>query len=599
MQALRTFGIFVILFLPFALFAQEPNTDDAAKEQQRRLTAIIEQALSDIQTLRLPENRAFFSCQAGNLLWQQDEGRARTLFQNAAADLIAAQNAAEAKRRSNPNNELLNGGNTRQGILNIIASRDAELALDLLVKTRPLSIQRAMNPDNQSDTKIGNYSRGNNYLAQNESYMEQNFYRLAAEQSPDRAAKLLKESLSKGLTNETYNQLTRLAEKDQVAAASMGSKVISKLMQDSYMADGQPLYVNIQLTNTIISHFMSGQNGSDKKLKFDDGQVHDLASKLIAAFISDPKVGPYIGQPVIQIAEKFSPSTVDAVKKASSHIFTQGERNETDLAFQKLMESDTPPEQMLAAASKFSLDSRRQIYQSASNKFMGRGDTKAARDVLSENFTDDARDQMLNNFDMQNAYNLIGQGKFAEAEQVIDGLPEEQRVPALVNLANSVFGRDQKENKTYALALLTKAGQLTNEKPENSSEMSMLTQVIAGYSNIDPAEAIRIFEGLVPKINELSDAAAVINGFQNGSNVREGEFVISQGDPFYSYGANPSLIGPLAKFDFDRTMRLIDSFSRQEMRISLRLKLAENNGGRLITSLPLQGRGFSIGFSRN
>jgi len=79
---------------------------------------------------------------------------------------------------------------------------------------------------------------------------------------------------------------------------------------------------------------------------------------------------------------------------------------------------------------------------------------------------------MLSSFDNQTAYNLIGQGKFNEAERVIDGLPEPQRVGMLVNLANSVFAQDQKANKTYAVALLVKAGQLTCEKPENTEDMS-------------------------------------------------------------------------------------------------------------------------------
>jgi hypothetical protein len=268
--------------------------------------------------------------------------------------------------------------------------------------------------------------------------------------------------------------------------------------------------------------------------------------------------------------------------------------SELDAAYQKLMESDTPPEQMLAAANKFPTGNRRQIFESASNKFLSRGDTQAARAVLAENFTDEARDQVLSNFDMQTTYNLSGQGKFTEAERVIDGLPEQQRVPALVNLSNSVFARDQKENKTYALALLAKASQLTTEKPENSAEMGMLMQVIGGYSNIEPAEAIRLFEGLVPKIIELTDAAAIVNGFQNGSNVRDGEFVMTQGDPFNNYGANSSMIGPMARFDFDRTMKLIDSFSRQEMRISLKLQLAAN-GNLSISALPIRGRSFSFG----
>ena len=280
-------------------------------------------------------------------------------------------------------------------------------------------------------------------------------------------------------------------------------------------------------------------------------------------------------------------------------MYPQNLPSDLDAAYQKLMAADTPAEQMLAAATKFPVENRRQIYEAASNKFLGRGDAQAAREVLAENFTDEARDQVLMNFDLQNSYNLIGQGKFAEAERVIDGLPDQQRVSALVNLANSVFAKDQKENKAYALALLVKATQLTNEKPESSVEMSMLTQVIAGYGNVDPAEAIRLFEGLVPKINELTDAAAIVNGFQNGSNVREGEFVMTQGDPFNNYGANSSMIGSFGKFDFDRTMKLIDSFSRQEMRISLRLQLAANSN--MIVSLPIQGRrlnGFGVRFDK-
>src|SRR5262249_23306041 len=143
-------------------------------------------------------------------------------------------------------------------------------------------------------------------------------------------------------------------------------------------------------------------------------------------------------------------------------------------------------------------------------------------------------------------------------------------------------------NKTYAQALLEKALQLTSERPENSTEMNMLMEVIAGYGNIEPDEAFRLFEGLIPKINELTDAAAVINGFQSNSNVREGEFIMTQGDPFATYGANSSIIGTLGRYNFDRAMKLIDAFSRQEVRISLRLQVSASSD--MISSLPAQGR---------
>ena len=595
MRSWLRFGLAVVLLMPALAPAQDKEADTAAAERNKKLTAVVEQALGDTQNLRLAENRAFFFAQIGNLVWPIDQQRAAGLFQNAASELMSAQDYAESKRSSNPNSELLNGGSTRQQILNTIASHDARLALDLLVKTRPVAIQRAMLAETRPSSKIGNDSGGYNYLVQNERSMEQNFYRMAADQDPEHAVQILKESLAKHLSNETYYQLERLAEKDPAAGREMASLTIDKLMAGGYMNGSQPLYMNIQLTNQILSNAISEQAGSERNLKFDSGQVRQLASKFVSAYLSDPRIAPYIGSSIVPIAERFSPSSVEAIRART--VSLQTGISETNAAYQKLMSADTPPEQMLAVASKYSVDERRNIYQTASSKFLGRGDTEAARNALAENFEGDARRDLLLNFDTQNSYNLMNNGKYSDAERVIDLLPDQQRVQALVALANSLYSKDQKENRSYAESLLARAADVTGERPENSSEMGLLMQVIVGYANIRPDEAFRLFEGLVPKINELTDAAAVINGFQLGSNVRDGEFIMTQGDPFSSYGGNLSVVGTLAQADFDRAMRLIDGFSRQEMRISMRLQAASAIGLTANTSstrsLPVQGRIFN------
>ena len=198
---------------------------------------------------------------------------------------------------------------------------------------------------------------------------------------------------------------------------------------------------------------------------------------------------------------------------------------------------------MLAAASKFPESNRREIYQSASNKLLNQGNWQAARAVLDENFSDEACEQVLNNFDSQYCYNLINQGKFSEAESVIDGMPEPQRTCSRESSQCHCMDATRKENKAHAIALLEKASQFTNERPENNIEMELLMQVINGYSNIETAEAIRKFEVVVPKINELTNAAAIVIGYQLNSSVREGEFVLTQDDPFSNYGVNSSTIG--------------------------------------------------------
>jgi hypothetical protein len=577
MQINRRLLVLFILLVSAAAVAQ-PD-EDAAKEKIARLNAILEETLADVQNLRLPENRAVFYARIGNLMWPQDNKRARSLFQNAATELVNAQNLAESKRAADAvygsYSELLQGGTTRQHILNLIASRDAELALELLVRTRPSTVQQALERNPEKSRKLNSHHQNNAHLAQNESYMEQNFYRMAAEQSPERAVKILKESLSKGLSNDSFNQLHRLAEKDDAAAAEMGSQVIDKLLRSSYMLEEQPNYPNIQLTQAILNHHMSRQNGDGNKLKFDDAQVRALASRFISTYVNDQRVAGAIGHSIQPIAEKFQPSSVEQIKKVTTRMYPQTGVSDLDAAYQKLMQSETTVQQMLAEADKFPVSTRRQIYQTASNKLLGQGDSQGARDILTEYFAED--DYTISNFDQQHVWNLINQGKFAEAERAIDGLPPQNRLHFLVNLANSVFHRDQKENRAYALALLGKARQLINEKPENTHEMGLLMQVIGGYSQIDPAEAIRLYEGVIPKVLELIDAAAILNGFQVNSNVREGEFLMLHGDPFSQYGGNPSMIGSFSRSDFDRTMNLIDSFSRKEMRISLRLQMLEGS----------------------
>ena len=89
-----------------------------------------------------------------------------------------------------------------------------------------------------------------------------------------------------------------------------------------------------------------------------------------------------------------------------------------------------------------------------------------------------------------------------------------------------------------------------------------MMQIIQSFAMIEPSEAFRLYEPLIPQMNELSDASAVINGFQGSGNVRQGEYMLINGDSFGYYGADFSVLQPLAKTDFDRTLNLINTFTR-------------------------------------
>lgn len=572
---LTRLGLVLVAFclLPYVIVAQSSGSDE--KERVQKRAALIDQIVSDIPNLKLAENRAIAYARAGSALWSLDQKRALSLYQNAITELINAQMlAASAKKNDSGQNDLLNGGTTRQQILNTIASHDAALALEYLFKTRTAAIAKVMaaSPENK---KISG-SSNNNYLAQNEFNMEQSFVRMAADQNPLRAKKLIEDAIAKGISNETLALLKKLAEKEPDDAAGLASQVVDKLMRSELTVNGQPNYPVSQLMTSLLNDFLSSEKSGERTLKLDESQMRSMAQKLISYSLEHVSYdGGYLIYSLTPIAQRFAPSVVGPLKAAAMTASCRGLCG-WDPEMQALMSNaETTPEQLIALVNKVPEYQRNSIYQSAANKYVQQGNMSKAREIISENFADDAVDEMMQNVDSQYAYKLINEGNFANAEQVIDTFAESMRIGALINLANTAYSRDNEKNRPYALALIAKVRDIIGGPPEDNTEFQYLMQVVSSLMNIDPPEAFRIYESLVPQMNDLSDAAALLNGFQGGSNVRSGEFVISYGNSFGYYGTDSSQLSTLARSDFDRTIKLIDSFNRREIRISLALQLAE------------------------
>ena len=568
----------LILLLGFCtdVFAQgNKKEDDAAKEKQRRQSVLIDSIIADSRDLRLGENRGIIFAKVGSRLWVSDQKRAQELFQDAVNELIGAQTAAEAVRKSGNQNELLTGQSTRPQILQTIAARDAEYALQSFYKTRPAAIDRAISNSRARDSKIRN--PGNDqYLAQSELNLEQMLIRMAADQSPERAIALLKSALKKGVTGETLNLLKKLYEKDPVAANELASEVVSQLARKSFLISNQLDYQSIQVATSILTEHIRERPVTEKSLRFDGSQMSSLAERLISFYIErGAQYGYGMGQQIIQIAEKLAPSSVEKLKQVEKVMPQHGFRGiSQDPEVAKLLNGETSVEEMLAGAAKLPVESRSQVYQSAANKLAGTGDFAGARSVLNEYFSGDALESAENTLNWTYSQHLINAGRFIEAEALIDEFPDSNRISALLSLANSVFSRDEEKNKSYAVALLEKARGQLPAKPETSNEMSQMMQIIGAYSRIQPAEAFRMFDGLVQQINELTEAAVIVNGFQGGYSVRHGEMLISQGHSMGIY-FDSSIFRNLAQMDFDRTLSVIGGISRREMRVSLKQQLLE------------------------
>lgn len=577
----RWFAIFALIFtLSFASASQTPTptVDQKAKEKVEKQVTIADAILTDVAGLGLGENRAFVYAKIGGLLWKSDKKTASSMFQRSVSELVNAQAMAESegKNRLGPNQvEIRISQGIRPGILTSIAAFDAAFALESMFRTRTGSIQRALAQTTDPVGKVSDLSGSAAAIVRSELNLEQRLTRLAADQDPEMAIKILQESIRKGVTAETLSLLKKLFTKDPESANSLAADTLDKLRAASFSND--PANADsIAPTIAILSDFIRDKKPGAKELKFDETQIRALAQKLIDFTLAqDPRFGIQRFGRVIAIAEKLSPNSVKALKKLQKRGLPRAVRGMTDPSVRSLIEGKATPDQMVAEADKMAADLRPFVYQGAANKLAQKGDLNGATELLNTGFSGTALENAVNTINTFYANYLVGLGKFAEAERFIADFPDSTRRQAYLNLATRAYAKDPVENKTFAVGVLKKVRTMMPDRPADNGELSQFMQLASAYAPIEPDEAFNCLEPLMPQLNGLADAGAIFMGFRGNPGVRSGEFVMADGGT-YGFQFDQNTLKALAKADFDRTLRLIDTLGRREIRITLRLQLAEN-----------------------
>lgn len=557
--------LFILTLLVFPFFISAQSTDEATKEKLRQETALVEQILAGAKNLRLPENRAFVYAKVGNILWHTDEKRARALFQNSITDLITAQTEAEAQKgKKEYLNNLIYGQSPRLVILQTIAARDAEYALDAMLKTRPVKIAQAilnLADDNQSQSR---------YFARNEVQSEQRLIAMAVDQNPQRAAKLLRESLKKDVSPDTVNLLRKIHQKDSQTANELIELVAQKLLNINFGDNNQ----DSSFLQYFLGEFGQAKTEETPALKLSDRFLRDLADKT-AKFILRPNATSFYGNPsALKVIERFFPANFAQIKQKQAKFESQNGQSES---FNKLMGGETSADELLSQADKYSHHQRVQIYRRAAEKTAQSGNVPEAQKIIAANMSEEESDSYLSQFNSQLASQAVSQGKFNEANQFIDQIKDEDsKLNGLINLATSIYEKNPQENQKWAASVLDQARALVPNMPETTSEMNYLAQIAAAYAQIDSSEGFRLIESMTAPLNEYSEASAVVAKFSDYGNFRQGEYQISTGSLPFAYNLT-NVLQKLKSKDFDRTLLFINAFNRLDTRIGLQIQMLDWN----------------------
>ena len=585
-------ALFISVFFSFS-FAQTSPTESvsekekARKEQEKRVLQMVDQAVGDADSLRLPQNRAIVYAIAGDLYWKFDEKRARELFRNSANEIIAAN--AEAEKQKKEDDDLYSGvfeyENIRNEILPLIAKHDADLALEMLAQTRPAKLTAALNLASQPNAKQeGGYMNFNpeQYRVQQEIALEQRFAVLAAEQNPDKAIKLIKDSLAKGISWNVLPLLQKLNQKSEKKAAELADDLIKKIIDTDLTKRREDMGAAIRFLQ-YATNPNTPKSAKEKQFKFTDSQLRDLANKIADTFMQ-PSNSLEVTMGMMQAMaglEKYAPDKAPLLKQkqaeAMKNLPPEVKRMQQQ---QKIWNPNSTPEEIIADLPKLNEYERATAYNSLGNKISQIDDEARAKKLIEQIPDEKARARAGELYESAKISRTAKEGKLDEAKKLIGNLNKKKtQIQQLVALATEFHKKGTEKDHETAVGLMKDAKALTSEYPEDEDELNDAMEIVKGYAVVNSDEGFRIFEPIVDQINDYVQASAVLSKFNKRNRAfKKGELLMKvngyswDGLLLFRYIPQIQMLG---KADLDRMSLFADKFQRNDARTIVKLFVAQ------------------------
>jgi hypothetical protein len=570
------------LFTHFALaasFAQTPDqpppdsSQGVRKESEQKATATLDALLADVQSLRLPENRARALAQVAHLLWPRDEGRARELFEEAVGELVKLNNQTADDLEQE---EMLRWPrrNLRTEVLNLVAQRDAGLALKYLAATR------ADSPPEGAEGEPANH----------ESRLALQLASQVAARDPQQALAAVEASLSRGeILHEAAGVLHQLWNSDREAAVKVAGRLAAGLRADTLAVNHEAFSLAGNLLGLIASQdgASGGQAAADKRPLLPASAIRQLIEQMYAAARSgnsDRNVidGP-VSVPLMQqlqsamaTVEKYAPATAAALRKAEPQIRQHSDPYSRAWADLNKLAEGKSIDALLDAAPRALPQVRGEYYQRAAHLALEQGATDRARQIIAEGVSDPAqRRHALANVDRQVMWRAAQESRLDEARALALRLPTlQERVQQFAQLAQQAIGG---KNREKAVALLDEARAMVGARAGNQSRLWAQLELARMYAQVAPERGFEMIEPVVGQLDELAAASATVEGFMQGGGFRDGEMLLQHGGMMtqllQQYG---QALAALAPADFERAEALAARFQRAEARILTRLGMLQS-----------------------
>ena len=533
--------------VPAGQEAENPNSI----EEQAYL--VLEDVVASTQALQLPQNRGRLQIIAADLLWKRDQARARSLFSDAAANVV------ELEKQTNGSLDRVydhhqSSAQLRQDLVLTAARHDPALAYELFQKTRPPKARPTDGRVSESDT-----------------YLEQLLLTQTMASDPDLALRKAEAMLDRGeYSVNIVSVLEKLQEQSKPGAARLTEKILGRLQPDTLLS-------SYGATSLALGILRSEPQLSDPAYRPLLETVVGVALKATPNQQNNARDLVLNLRPLLPQIEQYLPARAQALRQKISELYDQ---NKTHRGMDQLiyLTQQGTSNNLLTAAASAPSEMRDRLYQQAAFKALDEGSVERARQIANDHLDTNVRTVVLKR--IAAAERQLRNDKSTQLEELRQTLAvtsDRDRISLLLQLAEAT----KSDNPKHARQSLDEAFGLVTRPATSYEQFEDQLQVAHVLGAIEPQRSLDLLESGINKLNELLSAAASLSGFEVHIFKSAAEMPLpgnsKLGAVVMRYGQELAIV---AKSDFGRALAAADQFQYPESRLFARLLIVQAVLGR-------------------
>lgn len=572
--------------------------DELTPEVKTKAVELLKAVARETQQFALPENRIRAQTIAADLMWDEDEKAARAMFQNALVELqnllasVAGAGGEEGEEMKSSEQAELYGkryelSELRREYVLTLAPRDPQMALSAL-----------------QALKSGDKQPNEGYDPMSEEALELQLAAAIAKKDPDKAYNLAKNQLKDGISYQLVESLKDLYKKDSELAAKLSRDILAKAksvkirtpsanantvvvtnMSGTMSGDtNRPAVTEIDFWQ--VSSFLAAVSelnrqaarDKDKKLvpALTDSEMKELVELIGTAFLAERTPAPYALTSAIKDISKYSPALAQRIKiRIGAEALRQLESQIESSSYYTEKEGKTADE-LAAEAEKSPGEMRDSRLADAAWKAVEEQDPEKAKEIAAKIKDRKSYGYIFEQIESALPLAKARKGDLQEVRKILATLSSDtERINTISELATTLAAKNEME---AAKKVLEEAVQLLPGRLKNQEQLTASLQVAFAYSLADAEHAFAMIENNIAQMNEIINAGVTLDEFYEYGSVENGELQLSamnrQGLMHVQRAAE--LMKNLAKADFTRAVNIAEKFGRPEIRLFVRLKLAQS-----------------------